>query len=223
MNISTITDTPGGFSFSTIWHWFSKLPQSPLLPVAFGGCDGGPSEIFCSDFTGDGTTADLLPTAPGPGSYGRSISGVSGLNNAITRYNNQYAGTLTPAGQTLVSQGLFSTSQLQQLGAVMPTLSTAPAGAVGLDSLFTADLRVSWHHTFFRDRVEIEPMMDVFNVFNRTNYDPPANLLAGDLTGTAGHINGTTRSNRTNYRQRGSGTFEAWANRVLQFGLRISF
>lgn len=32
--------------------------------------------------------------------------------------------------------------------------------------------------------------------FNRTNYDALSNLPAGDLTGIAGHINGTTPSNR---------------------------
>jgi len=222
LNISTITEVPAGFRFSTITHWYSKLPQNPLLPVAFAGCDGAAAEIFCSDFTVDGTTSDLLPTAPGPGSYGRSLANPSDLNNAIGAYNSKFAGQLTPAGQTLVSSGLFTAGQLQQLGAVMPTLSPAPAGAVGVDPLFTADLRVSWHHAF-RERFEVEPMMDVFNVFNRTNYDPPSNVLAGDLTGTAGHINGTTNANRTNFRQRGSGTFEQGANRQLQFGLRVSF
>lgn len=222
MNWSTITEVPGGFRFSTIWHWFGKFPQSPTLPQAFNGCDAGPAEIFCTDFTGDGTVGDLLPTARHPGSYGRDLGGVGALNQTIASYNSQYAGKFTPAGQLLVDNGLFSSAQLQALGGVMPTLSPAPSGAVGIDPLFTVDLRVSWSHTF-KDRVTIEPVLDVFNVMNRTNYDPPGNVLAGDLTGTAGHINGTTALTRTNFRQRGSGTFEQGANRQIQLGIRITF
>lgn len=222
LSFASITDLRGGFRFSQITHWFTALPQSPIMPVALGGCDGGPSEIFCSDVTGDGLSADLLPTAFRPGSFGRDLKGASGLNRAISAYNSQFAGNPTAAGKVLISEGLFTRDQLKALGAVMPQLPLAPTGQVGLDPLFTVDLRISWHHKFEKGP-EIEPVLDIFNAFNRTHYDPPGNLLTGDLTGTAGHINGTTPSERTNIRQRGSGTFEAGARRQLQVGLRITF
>lgn len=223
LNLSAITDIKGGFRISEIVHWFTALPQNTVLPIAFGGCDGGPSEVFCTDVTGDGTTGDLLPTAPRPGAFGRDLKGASGLNGAIKAYNQNFANNLTPAGQLLVSQHIFTTTQLQALGGVMPTLPLAPVGEAGLDPFFTIDLRISWARKFWNERLEIEPMFDVFNLLNRTQFDPPGNLIAGDLTGTVGHINGTLPSQRTNFRQRGSGTFEQGASRQLQAGLRLTF
>ena len=150
------------------------------------------------------------------------MKGGAGLNKVISAYNSQFAGQPTPAGQLLVSQGLFTISQLQKLGGVMPHIPLAPAGQVGLDPLVVLDWRVSWHHRF-KERIEVEPALDIFNLFNRSNFDPPGNLLAGDLTGTLGHINGTLRNQRTNLRGRGSGSFEQGANRQLQVGFRVSF
>ncbi len=222
LNFNIITELKRGFRVSQIGHWFTALPQNILIPIAFGGCDGGPSEIFCSDFTGDGTTQDLLPTASRPGAFGRDVKGGGGLNKVISAYNSQFAGQATPAGQLLISQGLFTLTQLQKLGGVMPQIPLAPPGEVGLDPLFTLDWRVSWHHKF-GERVEIEPILDIFNLFNRSNFDPPGNLLAGDLTGTIGHVNGTLKNQRTNLRGRGSGSFEQGANRQIQLGIRITF
>jgi hypothetical protein len=201
---------------------FTALPQNTTLPVAFNGCDGGESEIFCTDLNGDGTTGDLLPTASGAGAFGRSLKGSGGINSGISAYNSKFAGQLTPAGQLLVSQSLFTTSQLQSLGAFTPTIPLAPKGQASLGSLLVTDVRVAWHHKF-GERVELEPSFDAFNVFNRSQFDAPGNELAGDLTGTVGHINGTLPGQRTNITQRGSGTFELGARRTLQAGLRISF
>jgi hypothetical protein len=221
LNVGTVTSLKGGFYFSQITHWFSALPQNILIPTAYQGCEGGPEEIFCSDVTGDGTTNDLLPTA-GAGAFGRSVK-ASNLNGVINKYNASYAGKPTPAGALLISQGLLTGAQLSQLGGVMPTLSNAPAGEVGLDLLLLTDVRLAYHHGFFSDKISIEPTFDAFNIFNRTSYDPPGNLLNGNLYGTIGSINGTTRDERTNVRQRGSGTFEQGARRQMQAGLRISF
>ncbi len=222
LNASTTTEIKKGFVISQITHWFSPLSNNALLPTAFKGCGGGPEEIFCSDWTGDGTTGDLLPTT-GPGSFGRSLKGAKGLNSAIVNYNNGYAGQPTPAGKLLVAQGLVSSSQLQQLNGVMPVLPLAPANQVGLDLLLLTDVRIAWNHKFIGERVTVSPSWDVFNVFNRSSYDAPANLLNGTLSGQPDSINGTTPANRTNIRQRGSGTFEQGARRQMQAGLRISF
>jgi hypothetical protein len=221
LTLATITAFKKGFTFSQITHWYSALPQNILIPTAFSGCQGGPEEIFCSDVTGDGTTNDLLPTA-GAGAFGRSVK-ASGLNSVIDKYNTSYAGKPTPAGILLVSQGLLNADQLQRLGGVMPVLPDAPKGEVGLDLLLLTDVRLAYSHSLFSDRFSIEPSFDAFNVFNRTSYDPPGNLLNGNLYGTPGSINGTLASQRTNVRQRGSGTFEQGARRQMQAGIRISF
>jgi len=131
LNFSTITDIRGGFKLSQITHWFTAFPQSPQIPTGLAGCDGGADEIFCSNPNGSGTTGDLLPTVPRAGAFGRDIKGGDQLNAVRTEYNSKLAGTFTPAGQLLVSQGLFSASQLTALGAVMPTLPLAPKGEVG--------------------------------------------------------------------------------------------
>jgi hypothetical protein len=232
-NIATVTEIKGGFRFSQITHLWSAFPQNTLLPTALGlgvpagtqgpdGCAGGPEEIFCTDVTGDGTTNDLLPTAGGPGQYGRGLKGASGLNKAISAYNTQYANNLTPAGQLLVSQGLLSTSQLQQLGAVMPTIPPAPAGQAGLDSLLQTDIRFSYNRKLW-DRLAVEPSLEIFNTFNHIQYDPPNNILDANLRGTIGTINGTLPNQRVNVRTRGSGTFDSGAPRTLQAGIRLTF
>jgi hypothetical protein len=222
LNAGTITEIKKGFVFSQITHWYSPLADNPLIPTSFQACGGGPEEIFCSDWTGDGTTGDLLPTA-GPGAFGRSLKGARGLNRAITKYNTSFAGQPTPAGKLVLGQGLMTGSQLEQLGGVMPVLPLAPFNQVGLDLLLLTDVRLAWNCKVAGDRLTISPSWDVFNVFNRSSYDPPANLLNGNLTGQQDSINGTTKANRTNIRQRGSGTFEQGARRQMQAGLRISF
>ena len=222
LNAGTITDIKKGFVFSQITHWYSPLSNNPLLPTAFAGCGGGPEEIFCSDWTGDGTTNDVLPTA-GPGAFGRSLKGASGLNAALMKYNTKFAGQPTPAGKLVVAQGLLTGAQLAQLSGVMPTLPLAPSNQVGLDLLLLTDVRLAWNYKVIGDRVTLSPSWDIFNVFNRSSYDAPANLLNGTLSGQPGTISGTIPSGRTNIRQRGSGTFEQGARRQMQAGLRISF
>ncbi|WP_158750794.1 TonB-dependent receptor [Acidobacterium sp. S8] len=222
LNVGTITDIRYGFTFSQITHWFSPLSNSPLLPTALGGCGGGPEEIFCTDWTGDGTTGDLLPTG-GPGALGRSLNSPGTLNRAIARYNTNYAGKATPAGNQVVNQGLFSSAQLASLRGVMPALPLAPPNQVGLDLLLLTDARLQYSHKVWSERIAIEPSWDVFNIFNRSSYDAPSDLLQGTLSGVAGTANGTTPSTRTNLRLRGSGTYEQGARRQMQAGLRISF
>jgi hypothetical protein len=222
LNAGTITEIKKGIVFSQITHWFSPLADNPLIPTSFQGCGGGPEEIFCSDWTGDGTTGDLLPTA-GPGAFGRGLKGAKGLNRAISKYNMSFAGEPTPAGKLVVAQGLMTASHLNQLGGVMPLLPLAPTNQVGLDLLLLTDVRLAWRYKTADGRLTISPSWDIFNLFNRSSYDPPANILNGNLSGQPDTINGTTKANRTNIRQRGSGTFEQGARRQMQVGLRISF
>ncbi len=223
LNAGTITDIKHGFTFSQITHWYSPLSNNTLLPTAFAdGCGGGPEEIFCTDVTGDGTVNDLLPGYK-PGAFGRSIKAGKNENAAIAKYNATMAGQLTPAGKLVMGQGLFSAAQLTQLGAGLPTLPLAPTKQVGLDLLLLTDVRLEYNHKLFGEKLSIQPSWDVFNVFNRSSYDAPEDLLNGNLSGSALSINGTTPANRTNIRQRGSGTFEQGARRQMQAGLRLSF
>ena len=226
-SVGTVTEIQGGFRFSVIGHLFSALPQNTTLPTGRGGCKGGSEEIFCSDVTGDGTTGDLLQTAGGPGQFGRGLHGAAGLNKAISSYDSQFAGQLTPAGQLLVSQSFFTTSQLQSLGAVMPTISLAPQGQANIDPLLLTDVRLSYHRKI-RERVEWEITFDAFNAFNHMSYDGGGNELSGVLTGTRGSINGTTPQQRIGNAAstkllRGSGTFDQGAPRTMQVGMRLSF
>src|SRR5437588_10667839 len=71
------------------------------------------------------------------------------LGNVISSYNQNVAGQPTPAGQVLISQGLFTLSQLQAMGAVAPTLPGPVAGTVGLAWLKDVGMSLRW-----RDRIK---------------------------------------------------------------------
>src|SRR5260370_25055090 len=84
----------------------------------------GLGEILRTDFYGSGVVQGVLP-GTAVGSFGRSISAGS-LNSVLTNYNNTVAGNITPAGQALVSAGLFTAAQLKLLGAFAPTVCLGP-------------------------------------------------------------------------------------------------
>jgi len=201
-----------------IAHFFSALPATLSVP----NTNLGAGEIFRTDFTGDGTTQDLLPGTR-TGSFGRDIK-AGELNGAIASFNNMVAGQPTPAGQALIDAGLFTKAQLVTLGAVAPPVLLAPRGEVGLGSLRSFDLRLSWMHTFFSDKLTIEPSVGVFNLLNFANFDLPPATLGGALDGGAGSVNGTTSNGRVANRVGvGSGVFGLGAPRVVEFGLRLTF
>ena len=156
-----------GFQLSLIVHADSSLPQT--LTVSPGAQrEATNSQIFQTDFTGDGTTGDVLPgTNTGP--FGRSIN-PSNINHYIDAYNTKYAGQLTPAGQALVSAGLFTTGELQQLGAVAPQVADAPAGEVGMGGLFYADLGLTYIAKI-HESITLQPSLTFYNVTNSQNYD----------------------------------------------------
>jgi len=198
-----------------------------LLPEVTYDMTGayGDRLTLITDLDGDGITQDPLP-GTNRGSFGRKVKNGRALNYLISGFNTQVqAGAFTPAGQTLVTAGLFSPTQLKALGAVFNNatpVDLAPPNQVGLDPFVNTDVRLSWTYKV-RERVSIQPLIEVFNIFNVANFDPPGNRLGGVLDGSPGSINGTTPGLRSNRYGLGSGSFAPGIPRAFQLGLRIEF
>jgi hypothetical protein len=223
----------GGFQLSILSHFWSPLSTSLVAPMT----SLGPGEIFRTDFTGDGTFPDLVPGTH-VGNFDRGIN-ASNINRVITNYNNTVALGLTPAGQVLVQNGLFTASQLgvgdslcynnpnnlpvNSLCAIAPTVPLAPTGQVNLAWLRALDLKISWSHKL-RENVTMQPSAGFYNLFNFANFDLPGNALNGVLSGGVGQINGTTRSGHdVNRVGVGTGVYSLGAPRQIELGLRITF
>jgi len=226
-------DLPGGFQLSVISHFWSPLSTSLVVPHTILGL----GEIFRTDFTGDGTVQDPIPGTR-VGSFDRGIS-ASNINRVLTNYNNTVALNLTPAGQVLVQNGLFTPAQLgvgdalcynnpnnlsaNSLCAVAPPVALAPPVQVNLAWLRALDFKVAWSYTI-RERVTIQPSAGFYNFFNFANFDLPGTALNGLLTGAAGQINGTTPTGHNVDRVGvGTGVYSLGAPRQIEFGLRVTF
>ncbi len=210
LGVSLIMDLPAHFKFAATNYFRSNGASNVLLQA-----NGTNADIFTSDLNGDGTVGDPLP-GTNRGSFDRSF-GVTGLNKLIAKYDATVAGTLTPAGQALVDAGLFTQAQLVSLGAVAQSVDPVPANQKENPLFYTTDIRLSWAWKF-RERLSVEPSVDCFNVFNKTNTQGP---LDGTLSGAPGSISGTTA-----YFTRvgaGSGSFSSGQPRAFQFGIRVSF
>jgi hypothetical protein len=224
VSVGSVLDFPWATRLALTAHYSSAAALTLTLPQA-----GTPGEIFRTDVTGDGTVGDVVPGSQ-VGSFGRSIK-VGDLNSFIDTYNSKDAGQLTPAGQALVTAGLFSSAQLTSLGAVTPTLSLAPAGQVGVSPLFTFDAHLAWELRLAKvmhalpERVVLEPQIALYNVFNFHNYDPSGNTLSGVMSGSAGTVNGTTKSARANLITPGSASGVNWyaVPRQAEFGVKLTF
>ncbi len=221
-------DLPQHFRLGIIGHFYSPLPVTPLLNPT--GNAGG---IFVTDVTGDGTgdgsfasngsLGDVLP-GTNIGSFGHGVS-PDNINNFINNYNHNFANQPTPAGQVLISSGLFTLQQLQTpgFGGVQQVLPSAPVNEAGMGWLRTLDVNFGWIYKI-REKVEIQPSVAFFNVMNIANFDGPGNPLSGTLSGTLGAINGTSgeqpASNRLGL---GSGVFALGSPRALEFSLKFNF
>jgi hypothetical protein len=203
----------------------SPQPSSLTVPV-----EGTVGEIFRSDLTGDGTTGDFIDSASTgighPGTFMRSVT-TKNLAADLTNFNNTVAGTLTPAGKTLVSSGMFTQQQLVTLGAVVPTIQLPPSNNAGNGYYKDVDTVFSWPFKF-RERLTILPSVSFFNVFNFVNYGALGQASATDsLTGGDGSVNGTVAGNNASSNTvrvgRGTGVFAVGAPRETEFGLRFDF
>jgi hypothetical protein len=217
LSFGGVMDLAKGFRASIVSHFYSGLPMSLQVP----NTGLGAGEIFRTDFTGDGTVQDLVPGTK-VGSFNRDF-GVNGLTQLINNYNSNVAGQPTPAGQVLISSGLFTLAQLQALGAVAPSVQLPPAGEVGMGMLRAFDLKLSWVHKF-GERVTLEPGIGFYNLFNFANFDLPPNVISGLLNGAAGSLNGTTQADRIDNRVGlGTGVFALGAPRAIEIGMRLDF
>jgi hypothetical protein len=204
-------------------HFYSPLAQDMRIEN-----QGRGGEIFFSDPIGDGANISHLLPGTKLGAFNRSVDPGS-INNAINNYNKAFAGQLSPAGQALVSAGLFTQAQLASLGAVMDSIPLAPAGEMGLSWLKTFDAKVSYPIKI-RESVTLEPSIGFYNAFNFANFNAPGHLLGSVLNGSAGNINGTTADKpglpggRDSVRiGLGTGVNAVGSPRQLEYGLKLNF
>lgn len=193
----------------------------------------GSSQLFTTDLNGDGNSgggAPLSDPIPGThkGQFNRGINSWADLNRAISSYNQNYAGKLTPAGQALVKAGIFTSDQLMQLGAVTPTLPLATTtnpwpymNEFNTDLGFSRPVHFKFPHV--QEGLTFVPWVQVFNLFNHTGYGSYGGLGPGygtwafDYHQTADVCGGNCMAALTESRGRLIGT------RLIQFGARVTF
>jgi len=210
-----------------IGHFFSASPSNLTLDN-----QGIAANIFQSDLTGDGTTGDLAPGTV-QGDYMHRVKPET-LPSYIANFNNTVAGTLTPAGQALVTAGLFTAQQLVQAGgAVQPIAQVPNTRALSNPPTRLLDVNVSYpiQLSRYREGLSLEPAVAMYNVGNFANYGTPSGILqnttsaGGAANLTTGYISGpnsfdTLNQNRTT---RGTGTFNQGAPRTTEFQLKLNF
>ena len=217
--ITFTTGLPLGFKVSTTNSLRTAYPTTMQLP---SGSSTGAGEIFFTDLNGDGTTIDELP-GTNRGAFGRTVKAAD-LNKWINNFNSTYAGTITPAGQALIDAGLMTADDLRGLGAVVQPLTAAPAHNRGNPNFINTDMRLS-RPIKIRERVTIEPQVDIFNLFNVANYE---SMITSELNGQAGSPNGTVSgvtplNGGLGRVGSGSGSFAPGTQRALQFNVRVTF
>jgi hypothetical protein len=234
LSIAAHFDLQKSLQVSFISHLLSPLPATLRFQQSSGA-----AEVLVTDWNGDGTTGDIIPGS-NVGSYMRSVK-ASGLQKFINTYNSSAAGGAnpqTPAGQQLITSGVFSLQDLEQMGGVMQPLAAAVPDPAGMSWLKTFDIRLGWEHKL-GDRVTIVPSIALFNALNFANFDLPGNTQNGVLNFGAGSLSpwatalqpqntvgGTSvagvtgRSNRASLQ---SGMSAAGAPRSVEWGVKISF
>jgi len=231
-SLGTTVDFVKPLRMALISHVYSPLSQSMVTvdQARF-------SEIFHTDFNGDGTTGDLVP-GTNVGAYGRQLN-AGNLTAFLEKYNNTVSGTILPAGQALINAGLFTKDQLVALAAVadrIPLGPNDPDPVTGLDNplknranlgwLKSVDLKIS-APIKLGERFTLEPSASAFNLFNLANFNiDPLTRPSTALRGTANTINGYTNSvsklNRFRATQ-GPSLFSLGTARQIEFGMKLSF
>jgi hypothetical protein len=215
----------GGLEIGAIGHFYSA-PPSTLFIDTEGNSTG---EIFKTDLDGDGQFSQEVLPGTNAGAYMHQIKG-KGLNQAITAFNTKYAGQLTPAGQELVSAGLFTQTQLTELGAVIPTLALQPANHPRSNPAFrTFDLNTSYplHLKFLGAGTTITPTVAFYNLFNMANFASVTGTVLdtndSTLTNDVNSTNSWSDANTSLRTTRNSGTFDQGGPRSTEFSLKFEF
>ena len=217
-----------GGRVSLVGRYASPAPLLPSMLVNSGNPQATPGEIFRTDFTGDGTPGDMFPFR-NPGPF-KGLSN-SSLATAISTYNGTQAGSLTPAGQALVTEGLFSRTQMATLRAVTPYIVVPPMGQFSNPSFKSLDAAVTWPFKL-GERFNIEPSARFFNVLNFANFQPVSGQLTyyfpgpgQPATGGAGSANGTPSGNSRDVLRigQGSGVYSYGSPRQMEFGVKVTF
>ena len=206
---------------SLIGHFYSPLPQNILLPELTSG-----GEIFATDWIGAGLGSNA-PALPVPGTQiGQFMRGTNAgnLQNVINTYNSTFAGTLTPAGQQLVTNGVMTQAEMTQMGWVMPTLPGVAPGAIGFPWLKAFDMSLAWPIPVLKEgRLTVTPSVSAFNLFNFHNAFLPGNLASSTI-GNPNSIGMVTKATQAPFLASfQSGTYALGAPRQFEFGLRIDW
>lgn len=226
-----------GPQISMIGHFFSAAPVNLTLDP--NGTTGGASAaIFQSDVTGDGTVGDIIPGTD-PGEYMHRFNG-GNLHKLIDQYNSTHAGQLTPAGQALVSAGIFTPQQMQRLKAVQQPIAQLPqAGALQNTWFRTLDMTFAYPVRLNRVRegMTLVPAVAFYNLGNFANFKDYENgglLNTTNASVKQGPIADATASGSLNGPngfadhdsqrvQRGAGTSDIGGPRSLEFQLKLNF
>jgi hypothetical protein len=218
-----------GLNVAMIGHFFS----APATSLTLDATSGATAQIFQTDVDGDGTTGDLVP-GTNVGYYEHQVKGAN-LNTIIKNYNATSAGQPTPAGQALISAGLFTQQQLFKLGGVQQAIAAAPSNPLSNAALRTFDLSANYPIKFsrLREGMSLVPGVAVYNVFNMSNFEAIPGIV-GNATGvllntndagTPGYYNGPNNQAVLNQGRttRNSGTFDQGGPRTTEFQLKLNF
>ena len=191
----------GNWTFSMISTAFSGLPQSAFLP-------------HFVDLSRTGTFTTYLP-GTGPGDLGRSINSVGELNAIITAYNNSIPSLGVACGDASPT-GRCDSTDPNYLDPIV-RLAPVPEGTqIGGDSLISQDLRVT--KTFaFTERVKLDVIGEVFNLFNVANLTNVGNFQLEDEGIAPGDFTFLKPSSRT------TSVFGTGGPRAFQFALKLRF
>jgi hypothetical protein len=157
-------DVLGGWQVSLISTAFSGTPQSVFLPNFV-------------DLSRTGTFQSYLP-GTGEGTLGRSAHSVAGVNALIAAFNTSIptlgdnCGADSPTGRC--------DSNFPGFGDPIVRLALLPPGTqIGSDSVISQDIRLT--KTFsFSERLKLDLIGEVFNVFNIANLTYPAAITLAE-------------------------------------------
>jgi hypothetical protein len=224
-SVGTTVDFVKPLRVALIGHVYSPLSQSMVILDQFRL-----SEIFHTDFNGDGTTGDLVP-GTNVGAYGRQVN-ASNLTAFLQNYNNTVAGAILPAGQALIDAGLFTKDQLVALGAVADRIPLGPndpeplKNRASLGWLKSVDLKIS-APIKLGERFTLEPSASAYNLFNFANFNiDPLTRPSTALRGKPQTVNGASTSIRDLNRFRasqGPSLFSLGTARQFEVGMKLSF